>query len=180
MLALAPAPARLLLLWRLLRRALKSALESAAPAPAPPSFLLPTLPLDRERMRFSILESLAAPPFPPLAAAAAAATAAARLGDDISLPSPSQFLRPLLGRSCLLWAPVWMRLARLSMDCRLWKSSDMRASKLVCRSMRLDSDWSRASWLSWSRDRPVLSMRLSIEALVPPAAVSLAAECVRE
>ena len=66
-----------------------------------------------------------------------------------------------------------MRLARLSMDCKLWKFRDMRASKLFFHSIMLERDAEerprlRASWLNCSREKPVLSMRLLTKLEPPP------------
>mmetsp|Transcript_19691 Transcript_19691/g.37023 ORF Transcript_19691/g.37023 Transcript_19691/m.37023 type:complete len:254 (+) Transcript_19691:337-1098(+) len=93
----ADAPDAERLFWMFWRRLLKFALDPpplSPPLPPPPD-LGPTLPLDSERMRLSIRDSLARPlpvlanpaRFPPefLAALAAAATAATRLFPELEL-----------------------------------------------------------------------------------------------
>mmetsp|Transcript_23588 Transcript_23588/g.42542 ORF Transcript_23588/g.42542 Transcript_23588/m.42542 type:complete len:232 (+) Transcript_23588:337-1032(+) len=128
--ALAPDPNRLFALFpelpkfpcccMLRRRVLKLALE-----PPPLDSLLfrfPTLPLERDRIRFSILPALAmrralailekllagaSDPVPPCAV-------------DVDV-EPSQFFMPLLGAEfCPGTAPPdWIKLAKLSIDCKL-------------------------------------------------------------
>mmetsp|Transcript_26256 Transcript_26256/g.73298 ORF Transcript_26256/g.73298 Transcript_26256/m.73298 type:complete len:252 (-) Transcript_26256:173-928(-) len=79
--------------------------------------------------------------------------------------------------------PVWMRLARLSIDWRLWKSSDISASKLVWRSIipvseAEESPFSRASWFSWSREKPDFS-KLLMEFPPLPSPANRAADADR-
>lgn len=96
----------------------------------------------------------------------------------------SAFFMPACGMLPGMADPLWIKLAKLSMDWSDCKSNDISASNEDCRSIMFVNDAedmppSRANWDNWSRESPLFNKRLFIDEPAAARPAKRAADALR-